>query len=63
MQFPFRGGLVLALSLVLAACSLPRGAGLQSEVLAAQTDAETGADISDFSVFAVTRETVGFLND
>lgn len=53
---------MLLLCMGLTACSLPRGAALQSEVIAAQTD-ETGADISDFAVFAVTRETVGFLDD
>ena len=52
---------LLLLCMGLTACSLPRGAGLQSEVIAAQTD-ETGADISDFAVFAVTRETIGFVN-
>ena len=54
-------GLGLLLCLTLAACSVPRGAGLQSEVIAAQVD-ETGADVSDFSVFAVNRATVDTLN-
>lgn len=53
---------MLCLCMGLAACSLPRGAALQSEVIAAQTD-EDGTDISDFAVFAVTRESVGYLND
>jgi len=62
MNHHLRCGLMLLVCLTLAACSLPRGAGLQSEVLAAQTNPE-GEDVSDFSVFAVTRDTVGFLND
>jgi polysaccharide export outer membrane protein len=52
------GGLVL--SLALAGCTVPRGAGFQSEVLAArevQTDA-AGNPVYDFSVFAITRETL-----
>lgn len=57
-----RGAGMLFVCIGLTACSLPRGAGLQSEVIAAQTD-ESGADISDFAVFAVTRESVGYLND
>lgn len=57
----FRGIVMLCLSMGLAACSLPRGAALQSEVIAAQTD-EAGTDISDFAVFAVTRASVGHLN-
>lgn len=57
-----RGVWVLFVCTGLAACSLPRGAGLQSEVIAAQTD-ENGTDISDFAVFSVTRNSVGYLND
>jgi polysaccharide export outer membrane protein len=47
----------------LAACNAPRGAGFQSEVLAADgtQDAE-GNPIYDFSVFAVTRATLPLLN-
>ncbi len=50
----------LVLSLALAGCTLPRGAGFQSEVLAArevQTDA-AGNPVYDFSVFGITRETL-----
>lgn len=62
MESLVRSASMLLLCMGLAACSLPRGAALQSEVIAAQTD-ETGADVSDFAVFAVTRETVSYLND
>jgi polysaccharide export outer membrane protein len=50
----------LVLSLVLAGCTVPRGAGFQSEVLAArevQTDA-AGDPVYDFSVVGITRETL-----
>lgn len=57
-----RGASMLLLCMGLAGCALPRGAALKSEVIAAQTD-ESGADISDFAVFAVTRQTMGYLND
>ena len=53
----------VALSLSLAACNTPRGAGFQSEVLAAhdaQTDAN-GNPVYDFSVFAVTRASLPLL--
>ncbi|MEO1641007.1 MAG: polysaccharide biosynthesis/export family protein [Pseudomonadota bacterium] len=47
--------------LTLAACGLPRGAGFQSEVLAASnanTAAEGEAPVYDFAVYEVTRETL-----
>lgn len=43
------------LTLALAGCALPRGAGLESEVLAASSRAEDGTPIYDFSVEPVTR--------
>lgn len=50
----------LVLGLSLAACSTPRGAGFQSEVLAArgvQTEHD-GGPVYDFSVFSVARDTL-----
>lgn len=54
---------VLCLCMFLAACNSPRGAGFQSEVLAADgaRDAE-GNPVYDFSVFAVTRASLPLLN-
>lgn len=53
---------VLLAAVFLAGCNLPRGAGLESEVLAAGSDpgmsAEDAAAAADFAVYAVTRETV-----
>ncbi len=49
--FALRAGLALLLSVSLAACSLPRGAGLQREVLSASAKDE----IPDFAVAPVTR--------
>lgn len=46
--------LILVMS-SLAACSLPRGAGVQSEVLAAQTGADGEQVPADFGVLSVTR--------
>lgn len=51
--------------MVIAGCSLPRGAGFQSEVLAASnagTRADGEALVYDFAVFDVTRETLPTLN-
>ena len=51
----------LLLCIAVAGCSLPRGAGFQSEVLAASNagDREKGeAPVYDFAVFEVTKETL-----
>ncbi|MFP4044234.1 MAG: polysaccharide biosynthesis/export family protein [Rhodosalinus sp.] len=50
--------LVLTATVVLAACSLPRGAALQSEILR-----EENADIPSFEVIPVTRDIVPVLAD
>ncbi|MDG1167761.1 MAG: hypothetical protein P8N14_01075, partial [Sulfitobacter sp.] len=48
---------VVMLSLLLAACATPRGAGFQREVLAASEEkAANGDPIYNFSVFPVTRD-------
>ncbi|WP_368185827.1 polysaccharide biosynthesis/export family protein [Aestuariibius sp. HNIBRBA575] len=47
--------IIAALSFVLTACSLPRGAGFQSEVLGSQDDPE---EIRDFAVEIVTRDSL-----
>ncbi|SFL71058.1 polysaccharide export outer membrane protein [Loktanella salsilacus] len=52
MTVYFRGVVMVGLCFVLTACSLPRGAGFQSEILAAHTP--DGA-VADFAVFSVTR--------
>ncbi len=49
-----RKATILILALFLAACSLPRGAALQSEVIAAADEPD-----APFSVYPVTRDTVG----
>jgi polysaccharide export outer membrane protein len=54
--------LALSLMLALAACSAPRGAGFQSEVLAAADDQVEGA-VPEFQVVPVTRDTQGTLAD
>lgn len=58
-------GRVLAplLMLALAACTTPRGAALQSEVLAVQADADGNALAPDFQVVSVTRDTLPVLSD
>jgi polysaccharide biosynthesis/export protein len=53
--------LLLALLLGLTACNAPRGAGLESEVLAAQADAEATGVPADFAVYAVTRGSLGLI--
>ncbi|MDO6591255.1 polysaccharide export protein [Loktanella sp. D2R18] len=56
---------VLGLCLLTAGCSLPRGAGFQSEVLAASNagNREEGEEaVYDFEVVAVTRETLPVIN-
>lgn len=50
-----RIAVLIPVMLALAACSLPRGAGVQSEVLAAQTDAGGEQVPADFGVLSVTR--------
>lgn len=55
---------VLAAALVLGACSLPRGAGVQREVLAEARAAEAGragTSASDYAVEPVTRESLPVL--
>lgn len=42
--------------LLLVACNTPRGAGFQSEVLAATGEAPDGTPVADFGVYAVTRD-------
>ena len=42
--------------LALTACSLPRGAGFEGEVLAATARDADGAAVQDFEVYAVTRD-------
>jgi polysaccharide export outer membrane protein len=59
----YRNAAALIMCLLLAACNTPRGAGFQSEVLAAhntKTDAN-GDPIYDFSVFAVVRDSLPVL--
>jgi polysaccharide export outer membrane protein len=55
---------ILGLCLVLGACNAPRGAGFQSEVLAAHntTKGPNGEPVYDFSVFPVTRASLPVLN-
>ena len=62
-----KSGRFLALwcaALVLAGCeNLPRGAALQSEVLAVRDGVEEGLVAPDFGVVPVTRESLAFLGD
>lgn len=52
----------LVLMMLLVACSAPRGAGFQQEVLAASEDvAADGTPVEDFAVFAVTRANLASL--
>ncbi|KJZ19261.1 polysaccharide biosynthesis/export family protein [Loktanella sp. S4079] len=56
---------LLCTTLFIAGCSLPRGAGFQSEVLAASnagTRAEGEELVYDFEVYEVTRETLSIIN-
>lgn len=65
MQVSFQRIAVLGLCLLTAGCSLPRGAGFQSEVLAASnagSRAEGEEAVYDFEVIAVTRETLAMIN-
>ncbi|MGZ9809188.1 polysaccharide biosynthesis/export family protein [Pseudoroseicyclus sp. H15] len=48
----------IVLLAALAGCTLPRGAGLESEVLAASARTATGEAVRDFTVEPVTRETL-----
>jgi polysaccharide biosynthesis/export protein len=53
-----RPGMAILVALLLAGCNLPRGAALQSEVLAVATD-DSGAPVAaDFAVVDVTRATL-----
>ena len=65
MRFTFQRFLLLGLCFLVAGCSLPRGAGFQSEVLAASNagNREEGEEaVYDFEVFEVTRETLPIIN-
>ncbi|SFR55999.1 polysaccharide export outer membrane protein [Yoonia tamlensis] len=65
MQLTLQRIAVLGLCLLTAGCSLPRGAGFQSEVLAASnasSRAEGEEAVYDFEVIAVTRETLPMIN-
>ncbi|WP_296425650.1 polysaccharide biosynthesis/export family protein [Yoonia sp.] len=58
MRYPFHRLMLTCLCVALAGCGLPRGAGFQSEVLAAtnaRTAAPGDAAVYDFAVFQVTR--------
>lgn len=46
---------LLCVSVMLFGCSVPRGAGLQTEVLAAQSSAKSDKQLPDFAVFPVTK--------
>jgi polysaccharide export outer membrane protein len=50
--------LALGVMLVLAGCSVPRGAGLQSEVLSLQSDPDGTIEAADFASLPVTRESL-----
>lgn len=54
---------IIAMSSLLSACSVPRGAGFEGEVLAA-TDQKTadGEPIYDFAVFAISRDVLPTIN-
>ena len=57
-----RRALALVLMFVLVACSVPRGAGFQQEVLAASDEvAEDGTPLENFAVFEVTRSSLSSL--
>ncbi|PRY75986.1 polysaccharide export outer membrane protein [Yoonia maritima] len=65
MRFTLHRVLLLGLSLLTAGCSLPRGAGFQSEVLAASNagNREEGEEpVYDFEVIEVTRDTLPVIN-
>jgi polysaccharide export outer membrane protein len=64
MTVTYRHFAALCFCLALAACSAPRGAGFQREVLAADgaVDAQ-GRSTFDFAVFSVTRESLPLLSD
>lgn len=63
VSIPFRAAGTLVLCAALAACgSVPRGAGFQSEVLAAaQADPDDAGAVPDFAVVPVTRATLGLV--
>lgn len=60
MKVTFRQIAIIGLCLVLSACSLPRGAGFRSEVLAARNI--NGDAVADFAVFSVTRDSLPLIN-
>jgi polysaccharide export outer membrane protein len=63
MGWIYRRVVVLVLMSLLAACSVPRGAGFQQEVLAASDKtAADGSAVYDFAVFEVTRDSMAFLS-
>ena len=58
-----RRAVALVLMLLLVACSVPRGAGFQQEVLAASGERTAdGAPIYDFAVFEVTRDSLPIMS-
>ena len=64
MKTSLRLSITLIACFALTACSLPRGAGFQREVLAARevaTDAN-GEPVYDFSVYAVTRDSLPLIS-
>ncbi|MCB5200683.1 polysaccharide biosynthesis/export family protein [Loktanella sp. TSTF-M6] len=64
MNVIMRTALLTVLTAGLAACNAPRGAGFQSEVLAAsstQVSDVDGTPVYDFSVFSVTRDSLPVL--
>lgn len=64
MTVTYRRFTALCFCLVLAACSAPRGAGFQREVLAANDTRDAqGQPVFDFAVFSVTRESLPLLSD
>lgn len=65
MGIRYRRATALVLSLVLAGCTTPRGAGFESEVLAASKvpdpNAPDGQKVADFTVHPVTRDSLAAL--
>ena len=63
MGTTYGGATALALSLLLAGCTLPRGAGLQSEVLNVKQSNLKEGEAPDFAVYPVTRTSLPALKD
>ena len=64
MSWIYRRVVALVLMSLLAACSVPRGAGFQQEVLAASDKtAADGSPVYDFAVFEVTRDSMASLSN